>query len=202
MCASPTNRELMGTDSLLGGGPQRSASVFCSLSFCLFWFIHFLIPKQHRSTFLIAIRAESCSAGIQEYSSESLAKKWWSMEKLWIRSASCLVYNGNRSGPSTDPCGTLQRRGFSEEIDHVVQVNIGMESVQEQGLVYRINCSTEVQEDKKGIISTSNHRQKITDFVEECCLSAVYASIRGYCQECFIFSPLSMIITNISLLPP
>ena len=89
---APTNRELTETDALLDDSPQRSASVFCSLSFSLLCFIHFLISKQYR--------------GVQEYSSESSAKKWWSMEKLWIRSKSCLVYNENRNGPSTDPCRT------------------------------------------------------------------------------------------------
>ena len=38
--ASPTERQSTGTVSLLDDGPQRSTSVFCSLSFNLFFVIH------------------------------------------------------------------------------------------------------------------------------------------------------------------
>ena len=40
MDASPTERQSTGTVSLLDDGPQRSTSVFCSLSFSLFFVIH------------------------------------------------------------------------------------------------------------------------------------------------------------------
>ena len=40
MDASPTERQSTGTVSLLDDGPQRSTSVFCSLSFNLFFVIH------------------------------------------------------------------------------------------------------------------------------------------------------------------
>ena len=37
------------------------------------------------------------------------------MQNLSIRSANCLVWREKRRGPSTDPCGTPQRRGVSAE---------------------------------------------------------------------------------------
>ena len=40
MDASPTERQSTGTVSLLDDGPQRSTSVFCSLSFNLFFVVH------------------------------------------------------------------------------------------------------------------------------------------------------------------
>ena len=43
MDASPTERQSTGTVSLLDDGPQRSTSVFCSLSFSLLFVIHILI---------------------------------------------------------------------------------------------------------------------------------------------------------------
>ena len=54
MDASPTERQSTGTVSLLDDGPQRSTSVFCSLSFNLFFVIHIFICRQHDSTFLNA----------------------------------------------------------------------------------------------------------------------------------------------------
>ena len=45
MDASPTERQSTGTVSLLDDGPQRSTSVFCSLSFSLFFVIHILICR-------------------------------------------------------------------------------------------------------------------------------------------------------------
>ena len=75
MDASPTERQSTGTVSLLDDGPQRSTSVFCSLSFNLFFVIHIFICRQHDSTFLNALSADSGSVGRHEYSSESSAKK-------------------------------------------------------------------------------------------------------------------------------
>ena len=75
MEASPTKRLLTGTLSLLRGGLQRSTSVFCSLSFKLFFIIHLLISWQRDSTFPIALKSDSRSISTHEQSSESLAKK-------------------------------------------------------------------------------------------------------------------------------
>ena len=75
MDASPTERRSTGTASLLDDGPQRITSVFCSLSFSLFFLIHIFICLQHDSTFFNALSADSGSVGKQEYSSESSAKK-------------------------------------------------------------------------------------------------------------------------------
>ena len=72
---SPTERQSTGKVSLLDDGPQRSTSVFCSLSFNLFFVIHIFICRQHDSTFLNALSADSGSVGRHEYSSESSAKK-------------------------------------------------------------------------------------------------------------------------------
>ena len=76
MDSLPTERQSTGTVSLLDDGPQRSTSVFCSLSFSLFFVIHIFICQQHDSTFLKALSADSGSVGRHEYSSESSAKKW------------------------------------------------------------------------------------------------------------------------------
>ena len=76
MDASPTERQSTGTVSLLDDGPQRSTSVFSSLSFSLFFVIHIFIrvdsTTQHFST---ALSADSGSVGRHDYSSESSAKK-------------------------------------------------------------------------------------------------------------------------------
>ena len=50
MNTSPTERQSTGTVSLLDYGPQRNTSVFCSLSFSLFFVIHIFICRQHEST--------------------------------------------------------------------------------------------------------------------------------------------------------
>ena len=71
MDASPTERQSTGT----GAGPERSTSVFCSLTFSLFFVIHIFICRQHDSTFLSALSADPGSVGRHEYSSESSAKK-------------------------------------------------------------------------------------------------------------------------------
>ena len=76
MDASPTDRQSTGTVSLLDDGPQRSTSVFCSLSFNLFFVIHIFIWRQQDSKFLKALGADSGSVGRHEYSSESSGKKW------------------------------------------------------------------------------------------------------------------------------
>ena len=59
MCASPTNRELTGTDS----SEWRSAEECFGLLFVMCVLVHsFLDPQGAPLNFLIAIRAESCSA--------------------------------------------------------------------------------------------------------------------------------------------
>ena len=75
MDASPTERQSIGTVFLLDDGPQRSTSVFCPLSFSLFFVIYMFIWRQHDSAFLNALSADSGSVGRHEYSSESSAKK-------------------------------------------------------------------------------------------------------------------------------
>ena len=75
MDASPTERQSTGTVSLLDDGPQRSTSLFCSLSFSLFFVIHIFICQQQDSTFLNALSTESGSVGRQEYSLKLSAKK-------------------------------------------------------------------------------------------------------------------------------
>ena len=75
MDASPTERQSTGTVSLLDDGPQRSTSLFCSLSFSLFFVIHIFICQQHDSTFLNALSTDSGSVGRHEYSLELSAKK-------------------------------------------------------------------------------------------------------------------------------
>ena len=75
MDTSPTERQSTGTVSLLDDGPQRSTSVFCSLSVSFFFVILIFICQQHDSTFLNALSADSGSVGRHEYSLESSAKK-------------------------------------------------------------------------------------------------------------------------------
>ena len=75
MDASATERQSTGTVSLLDDGPQRSTSVFFSLSFSLFFVIHIFISQQHDSTFLNVLSADSGSGGRHEYSSELSAKR-------------------------------------------------------------------------------------------------------------------------------
>ena len=75
MDTSPTERQSTGTVSLLDDGPQRSISVFCSLSFSLFFVTYIFICRQHDSTFLNARSVDSGSVGRHEYNSESSAKK-------------------------------------------------------------------------------------------------------------------------------
>ena len=85
------------------GDPQRSALVFCS--FISWSTAHcFWSPSEQNHVQL-------------GYKNTVRKRQQRSMKKLWIRSESCLVYNKNRSGPSTDPCGAPQRRGISAEMD-------------------------------------------------------------------------------------
>ena len=161
-----TNQQSSWGHSLSSMAVRRSASVFCSLSFSLFWFIHHYPQVAPLNVFW--------SPSEQNLNHVQLGYKnhrQRSGGQLKSCGSDLKLYNENRSGPSTDPCRTPQRRGVcrngpfqvyplrsAQEVwskpseGSVMQVNIDIEAVQEQRVVYHIKRRTEVQEDKKGII--------------------------------------------------
>ena len=72
MDASPPERQSTGTVSLLDDGPEEYFS-FLLIEFQFVFIIHIFICRQHDSTFLNALSADSGSVGRHEYSSESSA---------------------------------------------------------------------------------------------------------------------------------
>ena len=59
---SPAERQPTGTVSVLGDGPQRSTSVFCSFSLSSFFIIHALAWRQRDTTFVNALSSDEALA--------------------------------------------------------------------------------------------------------------------------------------------
>ena len=62
MDASPAERQPTGTVSVLGDGPQRSTSVFCSFSLSSFFIIQALAWRQRDWTFVNALSSDEALA--------------------------------------------------------------------------------------------------------------------------------------------
>ena len=72
---SPAERQPTGTVSVLGDGPQRSTSVFCSFSLSSFFIIHALAWRQRGWTFVNALSSDEASVVMRDYTARNLGQK-------------------------------------------------------------------------------------------------------------------------------
>ena len=195
MDASPTERQSTGTVSLLDDGPQRSTSVFSSLSFSLFFVIHIFIrvdsTTQHFST---ALSADSGSVGRHDYSSESSAKKVtvyaelinkvyqlpsvkrkdWEEDRAPIP-AERPTKKGRFCWKDMWPTGQVWWETIKSG---TIQADFCMKSLEEQRVIKNVKGSTQIQQHKNSIVSSINHYQQIVKYAKEGCLSAMTTSVR------------------------
>ena len=110
----PTVRESeRGVEFKILGADMISASVLSSFSFSLLWVIHDLTSWPHCTDWM---SSSTCCGGADFCNWVSSAKGWWKTEWLSIKSERGAVHRMKRTGPGTDPCGTLQLMGTGAEL--------------------------------------------------------------------------------------
>ena len=91
----------------------RRASVLPSFSCSLFWTIH--LCMSFAECRMISIVLSMLHESEEVFSCVSSAKDWWFTGCLAIKSERGLVYMINKTGPRTDPIGTLKDSGTGSE---------------------------------------------------------------------------------------